>query len=636
MKRIAVMVFVGVFFFYGLAFSAPVFNWTYMFTQNWGGPDVPEDRTPGWFLDMGVNVIDDAGYEITGVKAFGNPDYELSGPDDFGTGGFFYYVFEEYIGQSGSWEIVATNSNGESASTYTPTLNSPRMVPLVSNVKFEGEKETPTIFWDSVDSVDNYRVRITTNGSYGIYSSPSFNDTSFTVPDGIIDPDQEYIFRIQAVDYNDDGENWDRSDYFVSYGGGETIPLGDSSNFWYEWRCEVPDNCPVEGSVIDFSDDKITISYLNDTDKEVDFFIGPTANTCPNFSKDENFKISISFENLDVGGFGENLEYGEFTLYLPNMGIEAWPNGYRTFPFPGLDYDQYNNPKNGKFIAEKINDQIILTIEENGNSGSATYPVPENWPEEANFEIKVGPGNGLGISVDITRIEIERSGNGTPPDSDGDGVEDDQDNCPEAYNSDQTDFDGDEIGDVCDSDVDGDGVVNEWDTCPDTPLDSYVDPTGCPLTNYYTQEEYNAVLTIISQKEDEIDELNGIIGDLNASLDSLEQANAALQAIVAERDQTIADLNALLAQKNQLISDLLDTVADKDAIIAGLNDTIVAKDQTISDLNASIANLNAIIDSMFTQDQVDQIIEEACPGNSEGQGNSQNEIHQNKDKNGKK
>jgi len=31
------------------------------------------------------------------------------------------------------------------------------------------------------------------------------------------------------------------------------------------------------------------------------------------------------------------------------------------------------------------------------------------------------------------------------------------------------------------SDDDGDGVINPFDTCPDTPVDSWVDPNGCPL-----------------------------------------------------------------------------------------------------------------------------------------------------------
>ena len=40
------------------------------------------------------------------------------------------------------------------------------------------------------------------------------------------------------------------------------------------------------------------------------------------------------------------------------------------------------------------------------------------------------------------------------------------DNCPEIFNADQQDIDGDSIGDECDADIDGDGVENDVDNCP--------------------------------------------------------------------------------------------------------------------------------------------------------------------------
>jgi len=55
-------------------------------------------------------------------------------------------------------------------------------------------------------------------------------------------------------------------------------------------------------------------------------------------------------------------------------------------------------------------------------------------------------------------------------DVDADGIQNDADNCPNTYNPDQSDSDGDGIGDVCDSnpddDLDDDGIKDNLDNCP--------------------------------------------------------------------------------------------------------------------------------------------------------------------------
>ena len=81
---------------------------------------------------------------------------------------------------------------------------------------------------------------------------------------------------------------------------------------------------------------------------------------------------------------------------------------------------------------------------------------------EANFD---GPNN-----VDYEHLRFGCDGTTTPPDDDNDGVPNDTDNCPNVHNPEQTDTDGDGIGDACEEvttpDDDNDGVPNDEDNCP--------------------------------------------------------------------------------------------------------------------------------------------------------------------------
>ena len=103
----------------------------------------------------------------------------------------------------------------------------------------------------------------------------------------------------------------------------------------------------------------------------------------------------------------------------------------------------------------------------------ASYPkADDNCPNVSNPDQTDTDGDGVGDACD----NCPTVANADQKDTDGDGVGDACDNCPAKANSDQMDSDGDGLGDVCDNcpsvanpdqkDTDGDGIGDVCDNCP--------------------------------------------------------------------------------------------------------------------------------------------------------------------------
>ncbi len=102
------------------------------------------------------------------------------------------------------------------------------------------------------------------------------------------------------------------------------------------------------------------------------------------------------------------------------------------------------------------------------SDGDGVLDVNDNCPDVENPDQSDLDGDSIGDACD--------------PDADGDGIPDSDDNCQDLANADQEDADGDGQGDACDVDDDGDGVLDQSDQCPGTGSEGIVDPaTGCSV-----------------------------------------------------------------------------------------------------------------------------------------------------------
>lgn len=165
---------------------------------------------------------------------------------------------------------------------------------------------------------------------------------------------------------------------------------------------------------------------------------------------------------------------------------EDWQNYYPVALVPSFEPTDVSLPILGnlkepadrlefkfKEISDNHNYYIVLYSGENG-TGEIVFeqviPNSEYWDIIASF-----------IVSDVTFKSFKISVQGDTPanpqvdmlfwcirDADVDGILDSVDNCLDLYNPNQEDFDGDGLGDACDSDIDNDGVPNEIDSTPNS------------------------------------------------------------------------------------------------------------------------------------------------------------------------
>lgn len=130
-------------------------------------------------------------------------------------------------------------------------------------------------------------------------------------------------------------------------------------------------------------------------------------------------------------------------------------------------------------------------------------------------------------------------GDACEPDNDDDGIIDDLDNCPYTYNPDQADTDGDGIGDACDIDLDEDGVIDDDDNCPADYNPGQADEDGDGFGDVCD----NCPADINPNQADSDNDTVGDVCDNCVDFENTDQADADTDGIGDVCDNCINDAN---------------------------------------------------------------------------------------------
>ncbi len=182
--------------------------------------------------------------------------------------------------------------------------------------------------------------------------------------------------------------------------------------------------------------------------------------TVPPSSNVEDVDVTVSISHADAGDLRIDLSHLTMTNRLQQRIVGS---GAQVRPLTWDD--EAATAYAGASPAGTYRPAQALSVHDGAAAGGRWQLDITNWES--------GTGTLLSWSVRITY---------TSCDADGDGIEDHTDNCDPVANADQSDIDGDGVGDACDGDPDGDGVGGTADNCPEvanaTQVNSDADALG--------------------------------------------------------------------------------------------------------------------------------------------------------------
>lgn len=293
------------------------------------------------------------------------------------------------------------------------------------------------------------------------------------------------------------------------------VPLPDSDGDGID---DFADNCPMMANIDQADNDGDGIGDVCDDDDDNDGFNDDVDN-CPLNANPDQFDgdgngigdacevacvVATNSEPLDIAtnGVVYSMEVDIPNNIMPtdiNVTLDithTW-NSDLLFGLANPNGDiiilSNRNGGSGDNYADTVFDDDADTAIADGTSPFAGSFMPEEPLSTFNFDNTGMTAAGTwtflildqaaGDTGTVNYFTLEVCGLRPALDLDEDGITNVDDNCPLTANDDQSDIDGDGLGDLCDPDMDGDGVLNENDNCPMVVNPNQIDTDGDGLGN---------------------------------------------------------------------------------------------------------------------------------------------------------